>query len=281
MSACDFLTIAEVERLIVDNLHRIRALPWDVIVHIPRSGTAPAAIIASYMARPFCSVAEYCEGMGSSRKSETGITERVLLVDDLSRRGVQMRNAVNAIWAKRPGAQIVTLSIYRSKNLRGQSLERVPDMVLREIEHEFYVAPWFLWKNKRLLPVMATDMDGVLCKDYARGEDYGAFLEGVQPKFKPFDVPVGWIVTGRREKYREQTEEWLARHGFKFGKLLMFPDNHSRKHVAEWKARRYAKLRKARLFVESCDKQAPIIARDSGKPVWCVDSSRGYNGNRI
>lgn len=276
MASCEILTVADIDRLLVDNLHRIRQYPWDVIVHIPRSGTIPASILATYMARPMCSVEEYCAGMVSNRKSDVDVSARLLLVDDLARRGVQMAAAVQRIKAAKPKAKITTLAVYRLRDLRGQALVYEPDIALREVTNPIYMATWFLWKNKRLAPLMAVDFDGVLCRDCVKTEDYELFLRTAEPKFRHLLGKIGWIVTGRREAYRAQTEAWLKQHGYSYGKLLMYPNDAHRKRVSQWKGEQYKALTEAKLFVESSAAQSPIIADISGKTVWCVDNSRGY-----
>lgn len=279
MVTCRLFSVAEVERYLVDNLHRIREMPWDVIVHIPRSGTIPASILSTYIPRPLCSVDEYCSGVVSDRKSERAASERVLIVDDLARTGGQMRSSIERILQARPNTEIKTLAVYRVKNLRGKELLHRPDMVLRTIRDRFYTGPWFLWKNSRVIPRMAVDFDGVLCRDCVKTEDYDAFLASAEPKFRPLVGEIRWIVTGRREKYRGVTERWLKRNGVRYTELLMFPDDLAKSERARWKAETYRMLRDAVLFVESSEREAQIIASVSGKSVWCVDSSRGYNGD--
>ena len=87
-------TYGEMERRIVENLHRIRALGAGVVVHIPRSGTAPAGMIATYLPAPLASVEEYCAGMLSDRKCGPFDRNRVILVDDCINQGKQATAAM-------------------------------------------------------------------------------------------------------------------------------------------------------------------------------------------
>jgi orotate phosphoribosyltransferase len=128
----------------------------------------------------------------------------------------------------------------------------------------------------------------VLCSDCPGPEvdhDEAKYLEWmatVKPLIQPVN-PLGYIVTGRLEKYRPQTEAWLARHGITFKQLIMFEaaqsneERNSRHHeVIAYKAANYAKL-KSTLFVESCDHQAEQIASMTGKSVVAWPSQKTFN----
>lgn len=273
-------TYADMDRIIVANLHKIRQIPFDVIVHMPRSGTAPAAMIATYLNRPLASVDEICAGMAWTRKAidYDPQMKRLLLVDDHVNRGAQMIPMIERLRRERPDCTITTLAIYSSGHER--SFE--PDMTLDSSGRQ-YLYPWFMWKSRFAINPCALDMDGVLCRDCTREEDdegerYESFLANAEPKLIPHAKGQVTIVTSRLERYRPQTEAWLKRHGVNVVRLIMGPWRNNRERrgqVAQWKAQQYAAL-DSRLFVESDDRQAPEIARLSGKPVYCIDSSTGY-----
>ena len=282
MKTCETFSVAHLNQLVVDNLHRIRALPFDVVVHIPRSGTIPASLIATYLCRPLASVEEYARKLVGCRKSETKKQDRVLLVDDSVRTGQQMVKAIDRIRAERPDTQIATLSVYLSNDLRGQRRVVTPDISLHEHGDGFYMFPWFMWKTPRLEHV-AVDMDGVLCRDATKAEDddgpaYAQFLRRAEPKFRPLDFKVGWIVTGRLERYRAETEDWLGARGINFGRLIMGPwkmKDERRGKAASWKGEVYRDL-PAKLFIESSEREAQTIAAVSGKTVFSVESGRPH-----
>lgn len=284
----DFFTLEHLNQLIVDNAHKIRAIPFDIVVHLPRSGTIPAVLIATYLCKPFQSVDEFCAGLPViERKSEFDRLNRILLVDDSIHRGIQMKAAVERIRAARPDAEIKTLSVY--DNTAGIP-HREFDCDYRLFEHrpEPYFMPWFLWKSS-WIDTAAVDMDGVLCRDCTPGEDddgeaYAGFLQTAEVKFKPLDkrkIRIGAIVTGRMEKYRAETEGWLARHGIRYDRLIMCPaktkDERRAMNPAKWKASVYRDLPQT-FFIESSVKEAPIIAAESGKLVYCIDNSKVYGG---
>lgn len=263
--------------LIVKHLHKIRAIPFDVVVHIPRSGTIPASLIATYLSKPFASVDEFCNRIVNTRKGEFETLHRILLVDDSIRTGKQMAQNINKILQYRSDAEIRTLAVYSTKYER----QLKPTLHLHEHEECDYIYPWFMWKTKRI-GQCAVDMDGVFCRDCEReedddGENYQKFLETAAPRFKT-RFPIGAIVTSRLEKYRAQTERWLKQHGLEYGELIMGPwcsKDERRGKQAAWKAEIF-KNSKFLLFIESSEKEAIDIARISGKPVWCTDTQRRY-----
>lgn len=277
--------VAQLDKLIVKNLHSIRAIPADVIVHCPRSGTIPAALIATYLYKPFCSVDEYCAGIINTRKSEYTDLNKILLVDDSICTGKQMEGFIERIKSARPGVVINTLAVYRTDN---SNHSFSPDMILETHKAgDGYIYTWFMWKTGRLRKC-AVDMDGVLCRDCLPHEDddgpeYLKFLSSAELKFKPAEyLPnndiIGAIVTSRLEKYRPQTEAWLKKHNIKYKKLIMGPWKNKedrRGKQAIWKAGVY-KRPEYKLFIESSEKEARDIARFSGKPVFCVDSGERY-----
>lgn len=271
-------TVAHLDQLIVDNLHKIRSIPFDVVVHIPRSGTIPASLIATYLCRPLASVEEFKRGIINKRKSEVGSLNRILLVDDSIRTGKQMIKFISEIQAARPDAVIYTLSVYSTRFER--SIE--PTLVLDTHNEVMYIYPWFMWKTERI-EHCAVDMDGVLCRDCTREEDddgknYLNFIRTAEPKFKPLKHKIGVIITSRLEKYRPETIRWLSRNGIQYNKLVMGQWDsiqERRGKQAAYKAGAY--LRSGmELFIESSSEEAKEIARMSEKAVWCIDDGRAY-----
>ena len=133
------------------------------------------------------------------------------------------------------------------------------------------------------------DLDGVFCSDCPSNEidvDEPRYLEWmatVRPLVIP-TRPVGQIVTGRLEKYRPQTEAWLARHGIRFNRLVMYADaetnaERNAKHdtVPAFKARAYRRKSDSTLFVESDIHQAARIAELTGKSVLAWPGQQTWN----
>lgn len=278
-------TYGEMERLIVANLHRIRALGAGVVVHLPRSGTAPAGMVATYLPAPLASVEEYCLGIVSTRKCPVFDPNLVILVDDCINTGRQSIQAIESIKKANPRARVTLLAVYDCR--REFSPAKVfPFPLLTLANHnsgptQNYLYPYYIWKSKRIEHV-AVDFDGVLCRDATKAEDddgknYLRFLANAEPKFIPLGKhTIGAIVTARCQKYRQQTEEWLSRHGVNYKTLHMGPwdsKEERRGKAAAWKANVYAGLGpEISLFIESSDIQAGEINALTGKPVFSVES---------
>ena len=116
-------------------------------------------------------------------------------------------------------------------------------------------------------------MDGVLCEEipYEIAEDeeaYSEYIKDVEPIHANLPVLFGCraICTGRLEKYRKTTKDWLSKHRVKYQELIMFPgtkEERDRNHhevVGKYKADNFEKVGEARFFIESSDLQSKIIA---------------------
>lgn len=131
------------------------------------------------------------------------------------------------------------------------------------------------------LSQMCVDIDGVLCRDPDSrenddGENYQEFISTVEPRVVP-TKKIGWLVTSRLEKYREETEAWLAKNGVEYGELIMMdhPDMMTRQiegDHSEFKSNVYESV-DAELFIESSSSQSIEIAQTTGKPVFCFDDN--------
>lgn len=268
-------TIADMTRTIVANLHRIDRNAFDVVVGVPRSGMIPASIIATYLQLPLADVVGYTHGIvhGRSGRAETA-GRRILLVDDSCNKGGAFRRAV-ALLPK--GTRATRLAVYGPYQVER---ETVCDLWF-EIVRGPRIFAWNIMKHIRL-PRWGFDFDGVLCRDIVKRENddgprYKEFLMSAEPLFLP-QRPIGHIVTGRAEKYRAETEAWLARHGVRFESLTMTPFHTKAERMSAmrhaggrggWKAEQARRLG-VEMFIESCPKQAGIIAREARIPVWCT-----------
>ena len=115
----------------------------------------------------------------------------------------------------------------------------------------------------------AFDMDGVFCEDCPvecdnDGDRYLDWMRRVQPLNWSIEYEVPLIITARREVYREQTLDWLHRHGIRVKELVMFPgtfEERGKTDIGQWKAEQ-ARHRDCKLFVESSCLQSVTIARE-------------------
>jgi hypothetical protein len=125
------------------------------------------------------------------------------------------------------------------------------------------------------------DLDGVLCADPTvdendDGDAYSTFIRTARPKIIP-SRGVGAVVTARLERYRTGTEDWLARCGVQYERLIMLdlPTGAERRRLgahAKYKADVYNELG-GRLFVESDLGQAKEIFNLTGRPVYSLEGS--------
>lgn len=271
-------SVADMNAAIVANLHRVPR-DIDAVVGIPRSGMLAASALALHLQKPLADVEGFGRGQvyKRSRALAKGV-RRILLCDDTVLYGTAMAAAVKRVHEFQPKAMIVRMAVYDSPSTPDGAVdlacERVPGP---------RAFAWNLWKHKRM-PRWCFDFDGVLCRDPNRSErsdpaKYLRFIRTVEPRFCP-TRPIGWIVTGRMETYRAETEAWLKRHGIEYLGLSMLPvpPDGERPNRAGFKARIYQELgtKYAELFIESDPRQAVKIAALTGKAVWCVDNQAFY-----
>lgn len=265
---------------------------YDCVVGIPRSGMLVANILALKLGLPLADLDGFLEGrllgLGKRYKHIDPVEyfckpRRVLIVDDSISSGAALRIAKEKVEAAGLAHELTFMAVYvtpEGKRLTDLFVEVVPNP--RRFE-------WNIL-SCREIDRFCFDMDGVLCVDPEPeenddGERYLKFMRDARPLYLP-GRKIGWIVTSRLEKYREQTEEWLARYGVEYGELLMLnlPSKEDRirlKAGASFKAEAYRKTG-AELFIESDLRQAVPIAEQSKKFVYALDAvemvspGRGY-----
>lgn len=268
------------------SLGRLHAGSFDLVVGIPRSGMVPAYIIGLYLNVGVTSL----DGLlvnepiksGSTRRAKVDLgfaqnAQRILLVDDSISSGESLQKTL----AKIPEdlrARITTLAVYSSQP------ERSDIDVFLEYVPEPRVFEWNVF-HRSLLGRAGVDIDGVLCRDPLAaenddGERYIKFLQTTEPLILP-SYRIHSLVTNRLEKYRPQTEEWLARHGVQYDHLVMVDlpsaaDRQKQGGHATHKANYYLKSG-LDFFIESDVRQAREIARIAQKPVYCVDTTQLYS----
>lgn len=276
-----YRSIADLNATLFDNLSKLPA-KIDLVVGIPRSGLLVANLLSLTINVPMADL----QGLLEGRLLSSGHTKRtagfaldldayqnILLIDDSVNSGRAMHEAMELI-AKSPFAgRVTTCSVYGLKPVHDGIdiiLEVVPQPRL------------FQWNvlHHPILEQTCFDIDGVLCLDPVHGDNddgerYVAFLSEARPYLRP-TRKLGHLVTSRLERYRPQTEAWLAANGIEYGKLWMLdlPSAEERRRLkahAKFKAKVYRDTG-ALLFIESEPRQARDIARDSGKPVLCIET---------
>lgn len=262
------------------NISHVRAMKPEIVVGIPRSGMLPASQIALALGLPLADLHSFCAGRGWKISGgicgEAAGARRVLLVDDATGFCKAMKGAMASLAEDRPDCTVMTCAVYAT----AKAAERL-DIYFEECPHP-RIFEWNWWRSRRLKGC-CVDIDGVLCVDPTRAQNrnpglYRQFLADASPLFLTAK-PVHALVTGRKEAYREETERWLRRHGIEYGKLKMLEVRSPRS--AEGHAERKAEFYQAspaRLFIESSDRQAELIAEISGKDSLCITTRRLYRG---
>jgi uncharacterized HAD superfamily protein len=266
----------------------ISLLPEDLscVVGIPRSGMLAATILTFYRHVPVTDLDRFLEGhFYSAGRRRFSMQDRdasgtVLVIDDSVASGCSMREAKDKI-ARAPSCKdlkIVYAAVYCTPLSRS-----LVDVCFEELQN-FRVFEWNVFHSDRLADA-CVDIDGVLCFDPTDDENddgakYRHFLQTVQPKIIP-TITIGTIVSSRLEKYRPETEAWLAKHGVQYKSLVLLDgvsaeERRRRKLHATFKARVYAKSA-AYFFIESSKAQAIEIARLTQKPVLSVEDMRLYD----
>lgn len=248
---------------------------------IPRSGMFPASMIALWLNLPLYSmnkssyeleVMSAHSGFGGVRmKDHDDSGGKILVIDDT----VYAGTAIADIREK-----IKEDAIYATVYAHPDSLDKV-DFFAKSLMPP-HILEWNLF-NCVYIESALLDFDGILCPNvpYSKcinEEEYIEYIKNVEPFYHRIPkTRCRGIVTARLEKYRDITEEWLDRHGIRYGSLEMYPtekeeirDKNHIQEAANFKAERF-KSSDAHFFIESELPEAVIIRRQSGKFVVCPE----------
>ena len=281
MSKLNYKTYSD---LLIDIKRNIDKLPAgiDLVVGIPRSGIIPAYMIGFALNTKVCSFDEFMNDIditnGQRPIKERGNT--ILIVDDSSGSGGSIERAKQALSAKDvSGKKIYFMSVYVCRSAR------------EYVDYWFVVLPFprmFQWNymNHGSIEKSCFDIDGVLCVDPKEeenddGDKYRYFLLNAKPLYIP-NYKIYALVTSRLEKYRKETEEWLAKNNVRYEHLYMLdlPSKEERIKLnahAQFKAEIYNRLASTVLFYESSLSQAYEIAGLTKKSVFCVETDELIN----
>lgn len=262
-------------------LARSLSKDYDLVVGIPRSGLLTASLLCLQLNIRMTDV----QGLRDRRLLSSGYRyegkidgfddiERVLVVDDSVATGRQMEETKAELAAMDLPFDLEFAAIYVSRTGH-RHVDHYVEVVLKPRAFE-----WNLMHHP-ILKHTCMNIDGVLCRtptdeENDDGERYREFLRTVEPAVVPTER-VRWLVTNRLEKYRDETEEWLERHGVRYDELVMsdHPSMAARQEAndeAEFKAEVYRNV-DAELFIESSPSQSTDIAKLSNKPVFSYGSN--------
>jgi hypoxanthine phosphoribosyltransferase len=258
--------------------HSMNRIPNDIdlIVCIPRSGLIFGTLIGEYKSLPTISLFEFLSGVNTFKirgASRSPLFEKqpkhILLFDDAMGLGESMQTAKTKILEKFPDLKITTCVMF----VEPYSVNKV-DIAFKVFKDQ--LLPWNIMK--RGIGCGCVDMDGFLCVDPTSNdtkteEAYLNFIKNAKQKYVP-DHKIKYIVSGRLEKYRKETEEWLKCHNIQYENLILCPakNNEERRKMTpeKYKADFYKKS-KCLIFIESNYGEAKAIAKMTNMPVYCTD----------
>ena len=203
------------------------------------------------------------------------LTGRLLVVDDTVYAGTAMKNFKSRFLE----------DVYFAATYVKPEAKDLVDFYAKELPPP-HLLEWNLF-NCTYIQQALLDFDGILCPNVPfeileDEEKHKEWLSNVKPfyhrlpKFK-----CKGIVTARFERYRDITENWLARHNVKYERLIMMPnemeEDRLRDHVetsSTYKAKHFVES-DAKFFIESEVPEAIRIRKKSGKLVICPEERDG------
>tara|TARA_B100002019_G_C21194353_1_gene560561 strand:- start:93 stop:1142 length:1050 start_codon:yes stop_codon:yes gene_type:complete len=257
------------------------ASKFDGIVGVPRSGMVPASVIATHINKPLFSIHEneiviltHASDYGGGRMKyykkydSSDKFKKLLFVDDTSCSGKTVKAMKKTFGKNIKFASIFSTEV--SSNLLDYCSKKL------EIPH---ILEWNFF-NSGYCGTTCFDIDGIFCNDVpldvCKDEKlYVKYIKKVEPYQKriPKLFKAKALVTGRLEKFREETEFWLKKHGFNYEHLIMFPteqqsrrDKNHYEVVGRYKSEIFKKFN-CDFFVESSEEEAKYIKHFSGKTV--------------
>ncbi len=277
-----YRSVSDLNEAIVTNLARIPR-DIDLVVGVPRSGLLAANLLSLAMNMPLSDLDSFLDGReytsGTTkpvrRSNESECRRKILILDDSISSGSAMRQVRERIDQAQVDAEVVFAAVYGVFDTHPEA-----DLVLEKVD----LPRIFQWNfmHHTILETACVDIDGVLCLDPTEEENddgsaYVHFLENAVP-YHASTRRIGWLVTSRLEKYRPQTETWLANAGIEYDKLIMLDlaSKEERQRLGahgKYKAEVYRNC-PSPLFIESDMQQAEVIAAKSGKPVLCIETNQ-------
>jgi len=263
----------ETKQLVAHTLELAGHLPMneiEAVVGIARSGLLPATIIATQYAKPLYAYRKEGElvevGCGNRlRYEDKDYKYKYLVLDDSVASGKQLAACLRTISLRVPPNKLLAACLYCNP-----TAELQPTFV-----YAHYQLPHFFeWNifSCFFTREIAFDIDGILCEDpppdcWSEGSQYEEWLINAPAKWLPQTQQGVVLISARLERYREQTTEWLNKHGVRVRRLELWsgnPEDRWYNHkAARWKAETFKELQheySLRYFCESDPTQAQVIA---------------------
>jgi adenine/guanine phosphoribosyltransferase-like PRPP-binding protein len=248
---------------------------FDLVIGIPRKGLFIANIIALRFGLPLATPEQYLQYSrayyGYHIPTKTVNYQKILIVEDNVKIGHQARELRNQIQALHPEIDVRIAAMYVHPEAK-----QFVDYHFKQSKNEVFAwdLPTIMNHTKTI-----TDLDGILCEECPVPEEkpkvYGSWIRHAKPRLVPL-YPLMAIVTGRSEKYRKATEEWLLKNGIEYKQLIMYPDvPKTQQRVIQFKAEQIKRLDPYWVW-ESNVTDALGIFKITRIPVLCFQNNRLY-----
>lgn len=265
-----FITVDE---LMIWTTEWIKTFPisYDLIVGIPRSGLFVANLIALKLGKPFTTPELFCRAnyWGSKLINKKGEFKNILLVDDSITNGKSLEESLELL---RPYCE--HLNITKAVLIATEYSKTLVDSYYQIIPHP-RVFEWNLLHAKK--GKLVSDMDGVICENCPPSVDINEklYIEWIR-NAKPYLIPtfeIDAIVSCRLEKYRFETEEWLANHGIRYRELILWNIKSKQERNGKYSKYKIKYLIKIKpdMVWESSFSQAKQIWESTKIPTLCTD----------
>lgn len=250
-------------------------LPRDIgtVYGIPRSGMIPASLIATAIGARL-GILGGPSFIGARQKNFAFPGgDKILVVDDSVHHGRAIKGSRSVLESL--GARYYTCAVYthsQSTHLVDFFADILDDQ--RIFEWNFAgikFAGTFCWSLDWVICMWTSRLPGCLVDSIEE-------LRSAKPLYLP-QIRVRAIIAERAERWRAETEAWLARYGVVYDELIMLPDSaairHSQLSMAEYKAQCLTETGCV-LLVEGRDSMAEKIIRFTRRQVLSVESMRLY-----
>jgi hypoxanthine phosphoribosyltransferase len=266
-----------VESVVSDYVPQWRRMGFDAIVAIARGGLVPAVMASTALGLPLLALAyERSSRQVSWFTAQTPPHDaHILLVEDIAGRGTTLQDCHAFLTSRGHKTHVFTLALDAESRLRPDFGPEIPPGW----------RAWFPWERESIAPAFAAtnnrpdrpeyeyaswaiDLDGILLPDLPV-DQYESDLAGTlaqRDKLPPNtllpdrDLTTLTIITGRPERDRGRTQDWLDRHGFHGPLVMRDASRYTPAQTAQHKAQAIV-ARGHTHFIESDAIQALEIAR--------------------
>ena len=274
---------------------------FDIVVPLPRGGFLPASIIASKFGKPLATPDMFLKSKywwttsiyvdkprGNNTEFNMDIPKKedwkILLVDDVS------YNGQGLLWRTKKLIQetLPKTTVFKVAPYCFERTKAGLDYYCKVINIEHWFEKDLLIRKRGTAPIFV-DMDGVLCDDSPCFSTYDekVYLESIKLA-KPYLIPhwtIDAIITGRLEKYRPETEQWLKENKVKYNKLIMQEGNQiTGTNHAMYKSKVIKSLSLppiGSIMIESSLEQSKVIYKETGIQVICTETNQLFGATDI